>query len=82
MINAVIIEDEKEHGSSSALVKTNCPEINIVSTADSVASGVELVERISAFYTISKFRWKRFDLPERIGNKTMMSSSPPSVRMR
>ena len=72
MINAVIIEDEKKSMEVLlALVKTNCPEINVVGTADSVASGVELIKKESPaliFLDIEMADGSGFDLLERIGN--------------
>jgi two-component system LytT family response regulator len=72
MINAVIIEDEKKSMEVLlALVKANCPEINIVGTANSVASGVELVKKESPnliFLDIEMADGSGFDLLERVGN--------------
>lgn len=72
MINAVIVEDEKKSMEVlQALVTANCPDVNIVGTADSVASGIELIKKASPnliFLDIEMSDGSGFDLLERIGS--------------
>lgn len=72
MINAVIIEDEKKSMEVlQALVSANCPDVKIIGTADSVASGVELVQKAKPeliFLDIEMADGSGFDLLERVGN--------------
>ena len=71
MINAVIIEDEKKSMEVlQALISANCPDVNIVGTADSVASGTELVKKSSPtliFLDIEMADGSGFDLLEQLG---------------
>lgn len=72
MINAVIIEDEKKSREvMEALVKTNCPDINLLGSADSVASGVELIRKTNPrliFLDIEMADGSGFDLLEQVPN--------------
>jgi two-component system LytT family response regulator len=72
MINAVIIEDEKKSMEVlQALVTANCPDVNIIGTADSVSSGLELVKKLSPnliFLDIEMADGSGFDLLERLGS--------------
>jgi len=71
MINAVIIEDEKKSMEVlQALVSANCPDVNIIGTADSVATGLELIKKVSPnliFLDIEMADGSGFDLLERLG---------------
>lgn len=72
MINAVIVEDEKKSMEVlQALVTANCPDVNIIGAADSVASGIELITKTSPnliFLDIEMADGSGFDLLERIGS--------------
>src|SRR4051812_25989155 len=72
MITAVIIEDEKKSREVlEALVKTNCPDIQLLGSADSVASGVELIRRTNPrliFLDIEMADGSGFDLLEQVTN--------------
>ncbi len=72
MINAVIIEDEKKSREVlEALVKANCPDVNILGSADSVASGVELIRKTNprlVFLDIEMADGSGFDLLEKVTN--------------
>lgn len=72
MINAVIIEDEKKSMEVlNALLNNHCPDINIIGTADSVASGVELIKKASPsliFLDIEMADGSGFDLLEKVGS--------------
>ncbi len=72
MINAVIVEDEKKSREVlEALVKTNCPEVNVIGSADSVASGVDLVRKVNPrliFLDIEMADGSGFDLLEQVPN--------------
>lgn len=72
MINAVIIEDEKKSREVlEALVKANCPDVNLLGSADSVASGVELIRRVNPrllFLDIEMADGSGFDLLEQVTN--------------
>jgi two-component system LytT family response regulator len=72
MINAVIVEDEKKSREVlEALVKANCPDVNILGTADSVASGVELIRKTNPrliFLDIEMADGSGFDLLEQVPN--------------
>jgi two-component system LytT family response regulator len=72
MINAVIIEDEKKSMEVlHALVSANCPDVNIVGSADSVSSGVDLIKKATPkliFLDIEMADGSGFDLLERVGS--------------
>lgn len=72
MINAVIVEDEKKSREVlDALVKANCPDVNIVGTAESVAEGVELIRTAKprlVFLDIEMADGSGFDLLEKVPN--------------
>jgi two-component system LytT family response regulator len=72
MINAVIIEDEKKSREVlEALVKANCPDVNLLGSADSVASGVELIRSVKpalVFLDIEMADGSGFDLLEKTSN--------------
>ena len=72
MINAVIVEDEKKSREVlEALVKTNCPEVNLVGSADSVAGGVDLIRKTNprlVFLDIEMADGSGFDLLEQVPN--------------
>lgn len=72
MINAVIVEDEKKSREVlEALVKANCPEVNLVGSADSVASGVDLIRKTNprlVFLDIEMADGSGFDLLEQVPN--------------
>lgn len=69
MINAIIIEDEKKSlDVLASLVTANCPDISLAGTADSVASGVELIHRVNpdlVFLDIEMADGSGFDLLEK-----------------
>ncbi|MCU0435080.1 MAG: LytTR family DNA-binding domain-containing protein [Bacteroidia bacterium] len=70
MITAVIVEDEtKSREVLETLVKTNCPDVQVAGTADSVASGVELIRKINpklVFLDIEMADGSGFDLLEQL----------------
>jgi len=70
MINAVIVEDEKKSREVlEALVKVNCPDVNILGTATSVAEGVELIKKTSpalVFLDIEMADGSGFDMLEQL----------------
>jgi two-component system LytT family response regulator len=70
MITAVIVEDEtKSREVLETLVKTNCPDVQVVATADSVASGVELIRKVNpklVFLDIEMADGSGFDLLEQL----------------
>src|ERR1044072_2074707 len=72
MINAVIVEDEKKSMEVlQALIAQNCEGINIVGTADSVGSGVDLIKAKNPnliFLDIEMADGSGFDLLERVGS--------------
>jgi two-component system LytT family response regulator len=72
MINAVIVEDEKKSREVlEALVKTNCPDVNIVGMAESVAQGEEVIRSTKprlVFLDIEMADGSGFDLLERVPN--------------
>src|ERR1044071_7537256 len=72
MINAVIVEDEKKSLEVlQALVAQDCPEVNIIGTADSVTSGTELINAKKPnliFLDIEMADGSGFDLLERVGS--------------
>jgi len=69
MINAIIIEDEKKSMEVLAnLVKVNCPDIQLIGMAESVAQGAELIKKLSpdlVFLDIEMADGSGFDLLER-----------------
>jgi two-component system, LytTR family, response regulator len=70
MITAVIVEDEtKSREVLETLVKTNCPDVQVIATADSVASGVELIRKVNpklVFLDIEMADGSGFDLLEQL----------------
>lgn len=72
MINAVIVEDEKKSREVlQALVKANCPDINILGTAESVAEGEALIRSVKprlVFLDIEMADGSGFDLLEKVPN--------------
>lgn len=70
MITAVIVEDEtKSREVLETLVKTNCPDVQVVATADSVASGLELIRKVNpklVFLDIEMADGSGFDLLEQL----------------
>ncbi|HEU4718419.1 MAG TPA: LytTR family DNA-binding domain-containing protein [Bacteroidia bacterium] len=72
MINAVIVEDEKKSREVlEALVKANCPDVNIVGNADSVAAGVEVIGKSKpqlVFLDIEMADGSGFDMLEKLGS--------------
>ncbi|MCA6361417.1 MAG: response regulator transcription factor [Bacteroidetes bacterium] len=70
MITAVIVEDEtKSREVLETLVKTNCPDVQVVATADAVASGVELIRKVNpklVFLDIEMADGSGFDLLEQL----------------
>lgn len=72
MINAVIVEDEKKSREVlQALLKANCPDVNIIGTAESVAEGEELIRSVKprlVFLDIEMADGSGFDLLEKVPN--------------
>src|ERR1041385_5905576 len=72
MINAVIVEDEKKSREVlEALIKANCPDVNILGAADSVAGGVELIRKANprlVFLDIEMADGSGFDMLEQLPN--------------
>lgn len=70
MINAVIVEDEKKSREVlEALIKVNCPDVNTLGTATSVAEGVELIKKTSpalVFLDIEMADGSGFDMLEQL----------------
>ncbi len=70
LINAVIIEDEKKGREVlEALVKTHCPDVNLLGSADSVANGLELILKTNPrliFLDIEMADGSGFDLLEKL----------------
>ncbi|MBI3509547.1 MAG: response regulator transcription factor [Bacteroidetes bacterium] len=69
MINSIIVEDEKKSMEVlEALIKANCPDVNIIGATDSVASGVELIKSAKpalVFLDIEMADGSGFDLLEK-----------------
>lgn len=72
MINAVIVEDEKKSREVlQALVKANCPDVNLVGSAESVAEGEQLIRNTKprlVFLDIEMADGSGFDLLEKVPN--------------
>jgi len=73
MIRTVIIEDElKSMEVLAALIRRNCPELEIVATASSVQQGVETIRQFNpalVFLDISMPDGSGFDLLEKVDQK-------------
>jgi two-component system LytT family response regulator len=74
LIDAVIIEDEKKSREVlEALVKTNCPDVNLLGSAESVSTGVELIRRVNPqliFLDIEMADGSGFDLLEKLDSSS------------
>ena len=70
MINAVIVEDEKKSAEVlEALVKANCPDVNLLGKAESVTQGVELIKKSTPdliFLDIEMADGSGFDMLEKL----------------
>lgn len=70
MLRAVVIDDiQSIREDNIATIKANCPSISIVGAADSVASGVELINRLSpdlVFLDVEMPDGTGFDLLQRL----------------
>jgi two-component system, LytTR family, response regulator len=70
MINAVIIEDEKKSREVlETLVKSNCPDVNLIGSADSVNQGITLIKKANpslVFLDIEMADGSGFDLLEQL----------------
>ena len=73
MIKTVIIEDEqKSMEVLAALIRRNCPDLEIVATASNVAQGVEIIRQFQpalVFLDVSMPDGSGFDLLERVDQK-------------
>lgn len=73
MIKTVIIEDEqKSMEVLAALIRRNCPDLEIVATASNVSQGVEIIRQFQpalVFLDVSMPDGSGFDLLERVDQK-------------
>jgi two-component system, LytTR family, response regulator len=70
MINAVIVEDEKKSREVlESLLKTHCPDINLLGSAESVSDGIDLIRSTKprlVFLDIEMSDGSGFDLLEKV----------------